>query len=331
MNKLSYLETDCLHPHHNLALEEYLLQSVEDDEVILYLWQNEHTVVIGRNQHSRAECRVERLAQDGGHLARRLSGGGAVFHDLGNLNFTFLAKERAYHLDRQMEVILCAVRSLGIRAERSGRNDITLDGRKFSGNAFYRSGGRCYHHGTLLLHADLGRLLHYLTVSKEKLQSHGVRSVRSRVMNLCEVRPQLGVLEMKTALKAAATAVYGLPLQDLPQSRIAPATLQILAEKNASSDWLFGRERDAAYEFTRRFTWGEVRLRLSLEAGMVSHVALYTDALDADLPQRVETLLVGQVCSAPQLAAKLREAAKSAPDSAAALEDLALLVLQGMA
>ena len=143
--------TGCIEPYRNLAVERYLLEHTPAGSVTLYLWQNKNTVVIGRNQNPWAECNMAQLRRDGGHLVRRLSGGGAVYHDSGNLNFTFLTDARTYNLARQLEVITGALKSLGINAGKSGRNDILVDGRKVSGNAFYTSGGKKYHHGTLLI------------------------------------------------------------------------------------------------------------------------------------------------------------------------------------
>ena len=176
-------------PYENLALEEMLLTHVPKESCILYLWQNQKTVVIGKNQNAWKECRFQELEADGGHLARRLSGGGAVFHDLGNLNFTFLIPSSDYDLSKQMSVILEAVRSLGIDAQKSGRNDVTVDGKKFSGNAFCQKGGNSYHHGTLMLRVDTQKVARYLNVSEKKLRSKGVSSVTSRVCNLCDFIP----------------------------------------------------------------------------------------------------------------------------------------------
>ena len=150
-------------PYENLALEEALLSRVGEGELILYLWQNARTVVIGRNQNPWKECRTALLAKEGGHLARRLSGGGAVFHDLGNLNFTFLMSAEDYDLPRQLTVIERACQSLGIPAQRSGRNDLLAEGRKFSGNAFYKHNGKAYHHGTLMVDVDLEKVQRYLS------------------------------------------------------------------------------------------------------------------------------------------------------------------------
>ena len=187
-------------PYYNLALEQHLMASVPEDAVILYLWQNRNTVVIGRNQNPWGECRTTALEEDGGLLARRMSGSGAVYHDLGNLNFTFLASRENYDLNKQLSVITAACAQLGIPAQVSGRNDLTADGRKFSGNAFYESAGRACHHGTLLVDADLEKLGKYLMPSKAKLQAKGVDSVRARVANLKEFSPELTVETMKNAL-----------------------------------------------------------------------------------------------------------------------------------
>ena len=161
-------------PWKNLAREEFLMGDCADDEAIFYLWRNARTVVIGRNQNAWSECQLDLLESEDGRLARRSSGGGAVFHDLGNLNFSFIVPRRLFSMERQLGVVLGALRSLGIDAEFSGRNDLAIGGRKFSGNAWQLTRDRGLHHGTLLLSADMSMMSRYLNVDPEKLKAEGV-------------------------------------------------------------------------------------------------------------------------------------------------------------
>ena len=215
IDKLTFIDTDNTYPYQNLAVEEYLLLHCGENECILYLWQNRNTIVIGRNQNAWKECLVSKLEEENGFLVRRLSGGGAVYHDLGNLNFTFLVRKPNYDLNKQLDVILRAVQKLGVHAEKSGRNDILVDGHKFSGNAFYEQGDYCYHHGTLMVNVNLSELSKYLTVSKEKLQSKGVDSVRARVANLSEYAPNMTMDLLREKLLEAFEEVYGLKADTL--------------------------------------------------------------------------------------------------------------------
>ena len=196
MSRLKVIRTDCTDPYVNLAAEEYLTMNAEDGVMTLFLWQNAHTVVIGKNQNPWRECNVEAIKRDGIYLARRMSGGGAVYHDLGNLNFTFIAKDGLFDIARQTDVILLACRLLGINAVKTGRNDLTVTGRKFSGHAYFSSGGFNYHHGTIMMDVKGDDLSKYLNVSAAKLKSKGVESVRSRVTSrrycLINTRPRSG-------------------------------------------------------------------------------------------------------------------------------------------
>lgn len=280
-------------PHYNLAVEQYLLEGVKPGQCILYLWQNQNTVVIGRNQNPWKECRTALLAEEGGTLARRLSGGGAVYHDLGNLNFTFLVSQGDYDLDRQLQVIQQGVSLLGLKAERSGRNDLLTQGRKFSGNAFYQNGTQAYHHGTLLVAVDMDKLGRYLSPSRAKLQSKGVESVRSRVVNLQELNPQATVPALSQALAQAFSQVYGLPLQRMTKNQLAEPAIEDLARKNRSWDWCFGRKLAFAFDWEERFPWGSVQIQLDVDAGRIGQAQVYTDAMDWQLAPHLESLLSG--------------------------------------
>lgn len=289
----STYETGQVDPYINLAREECLLDAVEPGQAILYLWQNEHTVVIGRNQNALDECDVSTLEAEGGTLARRLSGGGAVYHDLGNLNFTFLVPTADWNLDAQTEVLMRALASLGVRAEKGGRNDLSIGGRKFSGHAYYHRGGKSYHHGTLMAHVDPERLSRYLTVSPLKLGSKGVASVRSRVMNLVDVAPDLTIDDLKAALTEAFPTVFGARSEALAEDLIAEEVLERTAERYRSRAWIL---RDArTFDATRqaRFPWGTVRLDYTTEQGVICDAALYSDSLEADVIETVPAALAG--------------------------------------
>lgn len=280
IRRLLWMRTENTYPYRNLATEEYLTMNVKDGECILYLWQNRHTVVIGKNQNCWKECKVSRLEEDGGYLVRRLSGGGAVFHDLGNLNFTFCVKAGDYDLNRQLDVILLAVRKLGMNAERTGRNDITVDGRKFSGNAFLRVGDQCYHHGTLMLNVNGADMAKYLNVDKKKLASKGVDSVRSRVASLIEFRPDITVEMMTEALVSSFSEVYGLPCEKFQDSSLPQNEIQKLTEKFESWEWKYGRNIPFEYEISDRFDWGDVQLQFHVNGGVIREINFYSDAMD---------------------------------------------------
>jgi lipoyltransferase and lipoate-protein ligase len=309
IDTLRVYESDGVDPHRNLAIEQHLLETVEGGCCLLYLWKNERTVVIGKNQNAWAECRTSLLEADGGTLARRLSGGGAVYHDRGNLNFTFLMREEDYDLSRQLAVIRTACRSLGVETEISGRNDLLALGRKFSGNAFYHHDGRTYHHGTLLVDVDGEAMRRYLSPSKAKLEAKGVESVRARVVNLKELNPAITVDNLKTAMKAAFSEVYGLPVSAPPT--LDEARVTELTAHYASDAWLYGRRLPCTFRCESRFFWGGIELQLSVDHGTVTDTRVYTDDLDPETAPRLERALKDAPFSLAALSARIE--AQSVP------------------
>lgn len=291
-------------PWENLALEEYLFDTQEAGAT-LYLWQNQNTVVIGRNQNAWKECRAELLERDGGRLARRSSGGGAVFHDLGNLNFTFLLPREDYDLTRQFSVIQRALSSFGVEAIASGRNDLVLTtGEKFSGNAFRFAGNTAMQHGTLLVDVDMDKLSRYLQPSKLKLQAKGVDSVRSRVKNLHEVCPDIRVDSLGPALETAFQQEYGeAELWKLDDA--GKMAVETIYEKNASWDWRYGKTPRFDVSLETRFPWGEVQILLSCREGKVASVCFYTDCMDETLAKRAEDALLGAQYQTGDIAGRL--------------------------
>lgn len=285
ISKLCTFESKDTFPYRNLALEEYLTKTAGPGAMILFLWQNRRTVVIGRNQNCFAECDTEALKEDGGFLARRLSGGGAVFHDTGNLNFSFCVRRPDYDVERQTEVILRAVNMLGINAKRTGRNDITADDRKFSGHAYFKTGECCCHHGTLLIDADSRLMVKYLRPDSEKLKSKGVASVRSRICNLKELRSDITVSEVKTALIQALEAVYDLKAYALPGDRMDEKQIKERADHFASDEWLYGKNLPFDHSFGRRFPWGNVTFELKITGSLIESARIWSDSMEPSVIQ----------------------------------------------
>ncbi len=278
--------------YENLARDELILNELIPDSVVLYLYVNTGAVIIGRNQNPYMECDLERMDEDGVQLVRRVSGGGAVYHDAGNLNYSFIASEDIYDEARQTGVILKALETLGIRAQVSGRNDLTVNGLKFSGNAFAKRGHNRQHHGTLLISSRLDVFGRYLTPPKAKLQAKGIKSVRARVGNLNELVPGLTVERAAEALKAAFGTEYGYP-QPYALNADQLARLSILRQKHASRDWLAGETPEFDITCEGRVSWGTVRLCLNVAHGAVQSCRVYSDSLDTEAPERISALLKG--------------------------------------
>lgn len=275
--------SESLSPYENLAIEKFLTAHVESGEVILFLWRNADTIVVGRNQNVWQECKVSEFLESGGTIARRPSGGGAVYHDAGNLNFSFIYTDGEWSTEDGLDVIARACRPFGIEAGVSGRNDILVDGSKFSGNAFYSVGkGRC-HHGCILISADMSRLSQFLTVSKAKLESKGVRSVRSRVVNLGSLSESISVESLAESLaRSFADGVSMLTAEPCEE-------IKKEAEFFASDEWLYGRKIDFTHSFGERFAFGEINLCFKVSGGIVDECKVYSDSMDESLAPTIES------------------------------------------
>ena len=305
ISKLLVYKASAFNPYFNLATENILFENLPKESLIIYLWQNENTVVIGKNQNPWAECNCELLKSEGGYVARRLSGGGAVFHDLGNLNFTFIASEENFDIKRNFEIIKTACNLCEIEAEISGRNDILVNGKKFSGNAFYHSTGKAYHHGTLLLNVDSEKLDRYLTPNAEKLKAKGVKSVKSRTINLCDIVPHLTVEKMQNAIIEAAEKLFNLKAENF---EIPKKDIKKTADLFGSWEFIFGSSLPFSITLSKRLRFGSCELNLNLKGGKISEVKFFTDALDTTLSERVENCLLGCEFSFDEIKNKLLNA-----------------------
>lgn len=276
----------------NLARDGYFLENNKKGDVILYFYVNKNAVIIGRNQNAWKECSIANMDADSVQLVRRHSGGGAVFHDNGNLNFSFITDEKHYDLNRQMRVILNAVSKLGLKAELSGRNDITVDGKKFSGNAFSLAKGNRSHHGTILVNADLTKLSNYLCVSKEKMRSKGIDSVRARVCNICELSSGLTVEAMRRLVIESFIEEYGAASEYVFDGT-ALAEVEERRERLASWEWRFGKTPQFDFETDKRFSFGDTQIYFNSRNGVIRETKVYSDCLDTELTTEIENALTG--------------------------------------
>jgi lipoate-protein ligase A len=303
--KPKIIHSTSTNPWLNLAIEEYLLSGVAPEEVILYLWQNDNTVVIGRNQNPWKECDCDALTSNGGKLARRLSGGGAVFHDMGNLNFTFVMNKKHYDVRKQQRVIVEALLKHDIEAVFSGRNDMLIEGRKFSGHAYYSNGTNSYHHGTLLVNTDFEKLSGYLNPSAEKILSKSVASVKSRVINIAEVAPDMTTDRIKRSMAESFSAIYG-PAASSNFESTSDGMVRLF-EKYASWDWCYGKSPAFDVSHGKRFDWGEVEINLGFQKGIINEVKIFTDAMDVEVFDKLSEALVGLPYQKAALATAAKE------------------------
>lgn len=281
-------------PYFNLAFEEYLVRRHNPEDQVLFLWQNQNTVVIGRNQNPWKECNLEELNRHTGRLVRRLSGGGAVYHDTGNLNFTIISAYSEDQVSENIGLIVKALALSGIKADFSGKNDILVHGYKISGNAFFVEDDILCHHGTLLFDVDLEKMCSILTVSQQKLQSKGIDSVKSRVKNLKELNTEISIESLKEdltntfSLAGAAPFRYRVSEETTEDGHIDLIAVHKLMKRYASWEWNFGSSPEFNLQVTERFPWGGIELSLQVEDGIITEIEVHTDSLDVDLPQKIK-------------------------------------------
>ncbi len=292
-------------PYINLANENRILSDAAENDTILFLWQNANTVVIGKNQNAWKECRTQLMKDDGIHLSRRPTGGGAVFHDLGNINFSFIMGNGVYNVEKQVATVISALRGLGVEAEFSGRNDIVIRGKKISGNAFMVEKNASLHHGTLLLCSDLGKLAQYLEVSKEKIISKGIDSVASRVCNIGDVHEGITRDMLFEAMSNAFIEEYG-ECQICDIAGLLPGA-EDMHKKLSSWEWIYGHSPKFDIILEKRFDWGGLELCLMLENGMIKNIKVYSDAMDTDIIDYISHILKDVAFDTTHMANRLLE------------------------
>ena len=291
--KLETIISNSFEPFLNLAVEDWLFQHCEKESVVCYLWRNERTVVIGQNQNPYAECNVDMLEGEGGHLMRRTTGGGAVYHDVENLNFTFVAPVAVADIQRNFKVIADALATYGIKAEVSGRNDMTAEGRKFSGSAFHKNATTALHHGTIMIKTDIEALRRYLTPNVSKLLKHGVKSVESRVVNLSELA-DITVESLMPRIVEAFEKEFGQRSEVVDFCELSNVdAVRQRRDFYASDEWRFGRWRDFKATCKGAFDWGIVEVSLLMDRGAVVDCQIASDALDVESVDKARRMILG--------------------------------------
>ncbi|XKE95778.1 lipoate--protein ligase [Metaplanococcus flavidus] len=285
-------------PRINLAIEEYLLKNmdVEKDPFLLF-YINEPSIIIGKNQNTAEEINTDYVDVNGIHVVRRLSGGGAVYHDLGNLNYSFITVddgESFRNFRKFTEPVVKALNDLGVNAELSGRNDLMAEGRKISGNAQFSTRGRMYSHGTLLFDTNMDEVVSALKVSKEKIESKGIKSIRSRVANISEfLEEPMTVTEFRSAiLHSIFEGEENVKLWELTD-KDWEGIHEISRERYGNWDWNYGKSPKFNVKHSHRFPGGGIDVRLQVEKGLVEDAKIFGDFFGVGDVAELETAITG--------------------------------------
>lgn len=284
-------------PTINLAIEEYALKNLDINETYLLFYINEPSIIIGKNQNTMEEINTEYVEKNGIHVVRRLSGGGAVYHDLGNLNFSFITKDDgdSFHNFRKFtEPVVNALRKMGVNAELSGRNDLLAEGRKISGNAQFSTRGRMFSHGTLLFDSEIESVVSALNVKKDKIESKGIKSIRSRVANISEfLSSKVTIEEFRSLL--LKNIFEGL--DEIPECVLTEKdweNIQKLSkERYQNWDWNYGKSPKFNLQHSHRFPVGQIDVRFEVNKGIIDHCKIYGDFFGVGDVSVIEQKLTG--------------------------------------
>lgn len=285
-------------PRINLAIEEYVLKTMDvDKDSFLLFYINEPSIIIGKNQNTVEEIDTEYVDANGIHVVRRLSGGGAVYHDLGNLNFSFIAKddgESFRNFKKFTEPVIEALTEMGVKAELLGRNDILVDGRKISGNAQFATNGRMFSHGTLMFDTEIEGVVSALKVRKDKIESKGIKSIRSRVANISEyLKEPMTIEQFRMAiLKSIFGGEEKTQYAELTEEDWAKIH-ELSAERYANWDWNYGKSPKFNMQHSHRFPVGGIDVRLQVNKGIIEEVNIFGDFFGVGEVAVIEDSLTG--------------------------------------
>lgn len=295
---MKFIENNSIDPHYNLAFEEYIFKYLKSDEEFVLLWRNGPSIIVGKNQNTVEEINLEFVKENNINVVRRVTGGGAVYHDLGNLNFSFIVNaDNSEKIDfKTYNVpIIKALEKIGVNCELSGRNDLVIDGKKFSGIAQSITKGRVLNHGTLLFDSKLETLSKSLNVKRDKIESKGVKSVASRVTNIKPyVKEDIDVLEFKQVLLKNIFEYFNQPVEIYELSDEDRKNIQkMVDERYGTWEWNYGRSPKFNYKGYNRFAGGCVETRLQVENGLIEGCKIYGDFFGKGDVKELEDKLQG--------------------------------------
>lgn len=281
-------------PRINLAMEEYILNNLTNDSYFLF-YVNEPSIIIGKNQNTYAEVNQKYVDEHHIHIVRRISGGGAVYHDLGNLNFSFVthADADSFHNFKKFTMpIVEALNEMGVKAELSGRNDLQVGSRKISGNAMFQAKDRMFSHGTLMLDSNIDEVVRSLSVSEEKLITKGIRSIRSRVANITEFLDE--PISMEAFKERLLNHIFEGNVEEYVLSEEDwQAIHQLSREKYQTFEWNYGKNPAYNYESKQKFPGGLVDLKLNVKKGLITEARIFGDFFGVGEIKEIENRLVG--------------------------------------
>lgn len=303
-----YIETKSVKPYVNLAYEEYFLKNSTCNEPVFMLWRNEPTVVVGRFQNTYNEVNHKVADENGINVIRRITGGGAVYHDLGTLCYTFIARNLSVEKISFSTFALPMIEALaafGVKGNLSGRNDLTIDGAKFSGTAMSLHKDSLLFHGTILYDTDLSVLSKVLNVKADKLESKGIKSVRSRVTNILPyLKEDNGIEVFKETLKN--TVYKRMPFDEYtPDLNDINEIKKLSQKKYQTLDWIYGKNPKAKFHNRKKFPGGELEIYLDLDAYKIKNCKIYGDFLGIKDIESVEKMIEGTYYERKSVAAKL--------------------------
>ncbi|MFE4074528.1 lipoate--protein ligase [Peribacillus sp. YIM B13477] len=268
-------------PRINLAIEEYALKHLNIDETYLLFYINRPSIIIGRNQNTIEEINSDYVDEKGITVVRRLSGGGAVYHDLGNLNFSFITKDDGdsfHNFKKFTQPVVETLEKLGIHAELSGRNDILAEGKKISGNAMFSTKGRMFSHGTLLFQSEMDHIVSALKVKKDKIESKGIKSIRSRVGNIADfLKEPMSVEEFRSFLLQNIFKDTGKVTEYVLTETDWEKIHEISEDRYQNWEWNYGKSPKFNLQNSHRFPVGSVDIRLEVNRGIIENCKIYGD------------------------------------------------------